>query len=126
MKIKLISAGVILLLILTGFGNSIYVTARCEGWERQLTAAEAAAVEEDWETATIQLDALHRSWDKAENYLHIVLHHEEVEDALVLMQQCRLFAALQDGDALLAAGEQLRCQYRHLAETEELHLKNIL
>lgn len=126
MKLKLISAGVILLLILTGFGNSIYVTARCEGWERQLTAAEAAAVEEDWETATIQLDALHRSWDKAEDYLHIVLHHEEVEDALVLMQQCRLFAALQDGDALLAAGEQLRCQYRHLAETEELHLKNIL
>lgn len=126
MKIKLLSAGVILLLILTGFGNSIYVTARCEGWERQLTAAEAAAVEEDWETATIQLDALHRSWDKAEDYLHIVLHHEEVEDALVLMQQCRLFAALQDGDALLAAGEQLRCQYRHLAETEELHLKNIL
>lgn len=126
MKIKLISAGVILLLILTGFGNSVYVTARCEGWERQLTAAEAAAVEEDWETAKIQLDALHRSWDKAEDYLHIVLHHEEVEDALVLMQQCRLFAALQDGDALLAAGEQLRCQYRHLAETEELHLKNIL
>ena len=126
MKIKLISAGVLLLLILTGFGNSVYVTARCEGWERQLTAAEAAAVEEDWETATIQLDALHRSWDKAEDYLHIVLHHEEVEDALVLMQQCRLFAALQDGDALLAAGEQLRCQYRHLAETEELHLKNIL
>jgi len=126
MKMKLISAGVILLLILTGFGNSVYVTARCEGWERQLTAAEAAAVEEDWETATIQLDALHRSWDKAEDYLHIVLHHEEVEDALVLMQQCRLFAALQDGDALLAAGEQLRCQYRHLAETEELHLKNIV
>lgn len=126
MKMKLLSAGVILLLILTGFGNSLYVTARCEGWERQLTAAEAAAVEEDWETATIQLDALHRSWDKAEDYLHIVLHHEEVEDALVLMQQCRLFAALQDGDALLAAGEQLRCQYRHLAETEELHLKNIL
>ena len=126
MKAKLISAGVVLLLILTGFGNSIYVTARCEGWERQLTAAEAAAVEEDWETATIQLDALHRSWDKAEDYLHIVLHHEEVEDALVLMQQCRLFAALQDGGALLAAGEQLRCQYRHLAETEELHLKNIL
>ena len=126
MKIKLISAGVVLLLILTGLGNSVYVTARCEGWERQLTAAEAAAVEEDWETATIQLDALHRSWDKAENYLHIVLHHEEVEDALVLMQQCRLFAALQDGDALLAAGEQLRCQNRHLAETEELHLKNIL
>ena len=126
MKIKLISAGVILLLILTGFGNSIYVTARCEGWERQLTAAENAAVEEDWETAQIQLDALYRSWDKAEDYLHIVLHHEEVEDALVLMQQCRLFAALQDGDALLAAGEQLRCQYRHLAETEELHLKNIL
>ena len=126
MKMKLLSAGVILLLILTGFGNSVYVTVRCEGWERQLTAAEAAAVEEDWETATIQLDALHRSWDKAEDYLHIVLHHEEVEDALVLMQQCRLFAALQDGDALLAAGEQLRCQYRHLAETEELHLKNIL
>ena len=82
MKMKLISAGVILLLILTGFGNSVYVTARCEGWERQLTAAETAAVEEDWETATIQLDALHRSWDKAEDYLHIVLHHEEVEDAL--------------------------------------------
>lgn len=126
MKTKLISIGVILLLILAGFGNSIYVTARCEGWERQLTAAENAVVAEDWETAQIQLDALYRSWDKAEDYLHIILHHEEVEEALMLTQQCRLFAALQDGDALLAAGEQLRCQYRHLAETEELHLKNIL
>ena len=126
MKMKLLSAGVILLLNLTGFGNSVYVTARCEGWERQLTAAENAAVKEDWETAKIQLDALYRSWDKAEDYLHIILHHEEVEEALMLTQQCRLFDALQDGDALLAAGEQLRCQYRHLAETEELHLKNIL
>lgn len=126
MKVKLISTGVIALLLLSGFGNSAYITARCDGWERQLTAAETAVVEEDWETAQIQLDALCRSWEKAEPYLHVVLHHEEVEDALVLMQQCRLFAALQDGDALLSAGEQLRCQYRHLAETEELHLKNIL
>lgn len=126
MKAKLISAAVIALLLLSGFGNSAYVSAQCDSWERQLSAAEGAAVEEDWATAKTQLDAMYRSWDKTEPYLHIVLHHEEVEEALVLLQQCRLFAVLQDGDALLAAGEQLRCQYRHLAETEELHLKNIL
>lgn len=126
MKALIISAAVTLLLILVGFGNSAYVSAQCEAWERQLSAAENAAVEEDWDTAKQQLDAMHRSWDKTESYLHIVMHHEDVEEALVLLQQCRLFAALHDGDALLAAGEQLRCQYRHLAETEELHLKNIL
>ncbi len=126
MKAILISAGVLVLVLLSGFANSAYVSAQCDAWERQLNGVEDAATEKQWEAARIQLEALHRSWDKAEPYLHIVTHHEDVEQALVLLEQCRLFVQLQDSDALLTAGEQLRCQYRHLAETEELRLQNIL
>ena len=126
MKVIAISAGVLVLVLLAGLGNSAYVSAQCDAWERQLDGAETAAVEKQWETARIQLDALHRSWDKVEPYLHVVTHHEDVEQALVLLEQCRLFAVLEDSDALLTAGEQLRCQYHHLAETEELRFQNIL
>ncbi len=126
MKATVISACVLVLVLLAGLGNSACISAWCEAWERQLGGAEEAAAEGQWEAARIQLEALHRSWDKTEPYLHIVTHHEDVEQALLLLEQCRLFAALQDSDALLSAGEQLRCQYRHLAETEELRLKNIL
>ena len=126
MKAIIISAGVLVLVLLLGLGNSAYISARCDAWERQLDGVEDAATENQWEAAQIQLEALHRSWDKAEPDLHIVTHHEDVEQALVLLEQCRLFAALQDSDALLSAGEQLRCQYRHITETEELRLENIL
>ena len=126
MKAAIISAGVLVLVLLAGLGNSACISAQCEAWERQLSGIEDAAVEKQWEAAQLQLEALHRSWDKAEPYLHTVTHHEDVEQALLLLEQCRLFAALQDSDALLSAAEQLRCQYRHLAETEELRLENIL
>ena len=126
MKATLLSAAALALLLAIGLGNSVYLAVQTQAWERQLTAAEKCAVEEDWDSAALQLEALHRSWDKRESYLHVVTHHEDVEQALVLLEQCQLFAALADGDALLTAGEQLRCQYRHLAETEELHLNNIL
>jgi hypothetical protein len=126
MKATVISAAVLVLVLLAGLGNSACISAWCEAWERQLGGAEDAAAEGQWETARIQLEALHRSWDRTEPYLHIVTHHEDVEQALLLLEQCRLFAALQDSDALLSAGEQLRCQYRHITETEELRLENIL
>ena len=126
MKATVISAGVLVLVLLLGLGNSACISAWCEAWERQLDGTEEAAAENQWEAAQIQLEALHRSWDKTEPYLHIVTHHEDVEQALLLLEQCRLFAALQDSDALLSAAEQLRCQYRHLTETEELRLANIL
>ncbi|MBQ3549173.1 MAG: DUF4363 family protein [Oscillospiraceae bacterium] len=126
MKTTLLSAGALLLLLLGGLGNSVYLSHRCAAWERQLDSAEEAVTQEQWAAAQSQLEALYRSWDKCEPYLHIVAHHEDVEQSLVLLEQCRLFAALEDGDALLSAGEQLRCQYRHLAETEELRLQNIL
>ena len=126
MKAIIISAAVLVLVLLLGLGNSACISAWCEAWERQLGGVEDAAAEGQWKAAQIQLEALHRSWDRTEPYLHIVTHHEDVEQALLLLEQCRLFAALQDSDALLSAGEQLRCQYRHLAQTEELRLKNIL
>lgn len=126
MKSIIISAGVLVLVLLAGFGNSACISARCDAWERQLDGVEEAAAEKQWEAARIQLDALDRSWNKAESYLHIVIHHEDVEQALVLLEQCRLFAVLEDSDALLTAGEQLRCQYHHLAEAEELRFQNIL
>ena len=126
MKATVISAGVLVLLLLAGLGNSAYISARCDAWERQLNGVEDAATEKQWEAARIQLEALHRSWDKVEPYLHVVTHHEDVEQALLLLEQCRLFVQLQDSDALLTAGEQLRCQYHHLAQTEELRFQNIL
>ena len=126
MKAIIISAAVLVLVLLLGLGNSACISAWCEAWERQLGGVEDAAAEGQWKAAQIQLEALHRSWDRTEPYLHIVTHHEDVEQALLLLEQCRLFAALQDSDALLSAGEQLRCQYHHLAQTDELRLKNIL
>lgn len=126
MRTLIVSAAMLALLFLSGITSGVLLSSQCRAWEEQLTAAEDAATVEQWQTAQIQLTALQRSWDQHEGVLHSLLHRAEVDEAQVLLEQCRLFASLQDVDSLLSAGEQLRCQFRHLAETEELHLDNIL
>lgn len=126
MKALVISAAVLMLLFLSGLGSGVLIAARCEAWESQLSRAEEAAQTEEWQTAQIQLTALQRSWNSTEGYLHSTLERAEVDEAQVLLEQCILFASIHDVDSLLSAGEQLRCQFHHLAETEELRLDNIL
>ena len=70
--------------------------------------------------------ALDDDWQAKQSYLHMTLQHEEINTADTLLQQCVLFVDIQDIDSLFDAALQLSLQWDHLAEMEQLSIKNVL
>lgn len=110
--------------------NAAWVTDRCGEW--------TAAVD----TVTADLDAggdggatlgtLDDLWQDVQGYMHIIVSHEDLDEAEALMAQAK--ALMAQAKALSAQGSteelypvlaQLRHQFRLIAETQQLSPKNI-
>ena len=117
---------VLVLLMAVSLVNSAYLTRRCDEWTTRLNAVTDAAGNGDWDTARQTVDALDNDWQAKQSYLHITLQHEEINTADTLLQQCVLFVDIQDIDSLFDAALQLSLQWDHLAEMEQLSIKNVL
>ena len=75
------------------------------------------------------LDALWESyddWSHSQTYLHIVSHHDAVDDAEAMYRRALAFAATRELTEFRAEISDLRDQLRLLAETERLDIKNVL
>ena len=126
MKAFRIAILVMVLLMAVSLVNSAYLTRRCDEWTTRLNAVTDAAGNGDWDTARQTVDALDNDWQAKQSYLHITLQHEEINTADTLLQQCVLFVDIQDIDSLFDAALQLSLQWDHLAEMEQLSIKNVL
>ena len=84
------------------------------------------ADQQRWDMAREAMDALADSWDGAQDYLHVVIHHETLDAAQVTLSRCRTLCRLEQGDDLLPELTQLRQQLELLDELERLSLRNIL
>ena len=85
--------------------NIRHMEGETDRWREQLQAADRLALSGEWAEA---LDALWESyddWSHSQTYLHIVSHHDAVDDA-----------ELSD----------LRDQLRLIAEMEALNIRNVL
>ncbi len=126
MKALRISIAMLVLLVAVSLLNGACLTRRCDGWKAQLDAVTAAAGRDDWDTAQQEMAALHGSWQQRQGYLHIILQHEEINEADTLLHQCALYAAQQDAGQLSDAAVQLALQLDRLMEMEQLSIKNVL
>ena len=88
--------------------------------------SEIAALQGSAEDAGEALDALDALWQRPQGYLHIVISHTELDEAEALLAQAR--AAVRQGDmsSLYPVMAELRSQFKLLAETQQVSLKNIL
>jgi len=105
---------------------ALSTTRQCSGWIACLDAMEDASLSENWPSAADALDTLSRRWERWQVPLHILIPHDELDNAEMLLSQCRLHCAQKDTASLCNAVSQLRCQYEVLAETEQFSLKNVL
>ena len=126
MKALRISIAMLVLLVAVSLLNGACLTRRCDGWKAQLDAVTAAAGRDDWDTAQQEMAALRGSWQQRQGYLHIILQHEEINEADTLLHQCALYVKEQDNDALSDAAVQLALEFDRLAELEQLSIKNVL
>lgn len=101
--------------------NAAWVTDRCGEW--------TAAVD----TVTADLDAggdggaalgtLDDLWQDVQGYMHIIVSHEDLDEAEALMAQAKALSAQGSTEDLYPVLAQLRHQFRLIAETQQLSPK---
>lgn len=123
MRATRLSLMVLLVVLAFVLWNAAWVTDRCGEWTAALDEAEAAL--EQGGTGSAQLDALNALWQEPQSYLHIVISHEELDEAEALLAQAEAMAAQGDSQSLYPVLAELRGQFRLIAETQRISAKNI-
>lgn len=123
MRATRLSLMVLLVVLAFVLWNAAWVTDRCGEWTAALDEAEAAL--EQGGSGQQQLDALNVLWQEPQGYLHIVISHEELDEAEALLAQAEAMAAQGDSQSLYPVLAELRGQFRLIAETQRISAKNI-
>lgn len=123
MRATRLSLMVLLAVLAFVLWNAAWVTDRCEEWTAALDEAEAALAQGG--TGSAQLDTLNALWQEPQGYLHIVISHEELDEAEALLAQAEAMAAQGDSQSLYPVLAELRGQFRLIAETQRISAKNI-
>ena len=123
MRATRLSLMVLLAVLAFVLWNAAWVTDRCGEWTAALDEAEAALAQGG--SGQQQLDALTTLWQKPQGYLHIVISHEELDEAEALLAQAEAMAAQGDSQSLYPVLAELRGQFRLIAETQRISAKNI-
>ena len=123
MRATRLSLMVLLVVLAFVLWNAAWVTDRCGEWTAALDEAEAALAQGG--SGQQQLDALNALWREPQGYLHIVISHEELDEAEALLAQAEAMAAQGDSQSLYPVLAELRGQFRLIAETQRISAKNI-
>ncbi|NLU23430.1 MAG: DUF4363 family protein [Clostridiales bacterium] len=126
MKICAISSGVLVVLLTLTLLNSVYLSRCCSQWTEQLSQADRYAAQDDWSTARQTMDGFAADWDKRQTYLHIVIEHDEIDNAQSLLQKCLVLAQEEDAVEFRSDIADLISQLNLLSEMERLSIKNVL
>ena len=71
------------------------------------------------------LGSLDDLWQDVQGYMHIIVSHEDLDEAEALMAQAKALSAQGSTEELYPVLAQLRHQFRLIAETQQLSPKNI-
>ena len=71
------------------------------------------------------LGTLDDLWQDVQGYMHIIVSHEDLDEAEALMAQAKALSAHGSAKELYPVLAQLRHQFRLIAETQQLSPKNI-
>ena len=106
--------------------NIRHMEGETDRWREQLQAADRLALSGEWAEA---LDALWESyddWSHSQTYLHIVSHHDAVDDAEAMYRRAIAFGETEELSEFHAELSDLRDQLRLIAEMEALNIRNVL
>ena len=126
MKAYLLSVLTLLAGLSLALWNSASMAGRTQRWQGQLDQVEALATDGAWEEAYQALEESYGDWSSSQAYLHIVSHHDVLDEAEAMYRRAAVFICLQEESSLLGELSDLRHQLRLLSEMEQLSIKNVL
>ncbi len=105
--------------------SAAWITAESERWQDAAQQVAEAALCGDTEAAAASLNTLKANWQSHQSYLHIIVSHTELDETGTLLSQAE--AAVQQGDmaALYPITAELCSRFHLIAETQQVHLRNI-
>ena len=115
----------LLTLLLCLFAGS-RVARYTDAWTQQLQAADDLVRREQWTDAEAALSDLYGRWTEQQEWLHMIIVHQELDETEALLQRCIALAQQQDDAGLRSDMAELRTQFTLLAEMQRLTLRNIL
>ena len=126
MKAYVLSVLTLLAVLSLALWNSASMAGRTQRWQGQLDQVEALATDGAWEEAYQALEESYGDWSSSQAYLHIVSHHDVLDEAEAMYRRAAVFICLQEESSLLGELSDLRHQLRLLSEMEQLSIKNVL
>lgn len=126
MKAYFLSVLTLLAVLSLALWNSASMAGRTQRWQGQLDQVEALATDGAWEEAYQALEESYGDWSSSQAYLHIVSHHDVLDEAEAMYRRTAVFICLQEESSLLGELSDLRHQLRLLSEMEQLSIKNVL
>lgn len=106
--------------------NSANMTAQTDRWRQELRQVDALVQTASWPQAASALRDSYKDWTDHQTYLHIVSHHDAVDDAEAMYRRAQAFAATRETSELRAELSDLMDQLRLLSEMEQFNVKNVL
>lgn len=106
--------------------NSSHMERQTRRWRAQLQETDRLAQSECWAEALDSLWESYDDWTLRQTYLHIVSHHDAVDDAEAMYRRAMAFAAAREPSEFRAEVSDLRDQLRLLAEMERFSVRNVL
>lgn len=125
MKAVRIPLFVLAVLLAFSVCNAVYLTRRCHAWQAEVMAADRAAAAGHPEEASAALARLDELWQADQVYLHIVVTHEDINNAEALLRRSMVLCAVGD-EELRPALAELGASLSMVAETQQISIKNIL
>jgi hypothetical protein len=116
----------LLVILLFSFWNASVVTQMSDFWCVQIAQATALAKEDRWEEAAETIKKSHRDWSSRQQYLHIILKHDAIEEAQMMYHRAIAFAQTKADAEFLAEAESLTALLKILAEEEQFSLNNLM
>ena len=113
-------------LLAVSLWNIHHMDAETDRWRAQLQEADRLALSGEWAEALDALWERYDNWSLSQTYLHIVSHHDAVDDAEAMYRRAIAFAETEEITELHAELSDLRDQLRLIAEMEALNIRNVL
>lgn len=126
MKAFYIPASLLTLLLLISLWGSAYVQNRTDIWITTIEELSPVTEENRWYETESRLLALHKDWMDSQNILHLILAHDDLDNAEKYFSGALAACREKDRVELHIHLSQLVSQFVFLGDTQKVQLKHIL
>ena len=125
MKHLIFSLTALAAILLFSLVNGLAVNHLTDTWIDQIEYAADLASRDQWAQAESQMKKSHRDWTSRQQYLHIVLKHDAINEVQTVYHRAIAFCAQEESADFYAEVSALSALLTILAETEEFSLNNL-